>query len=146
MNPCPALFNPLPASVLTNNVARNVPNNMLTNPHHCFLTSLWIVSLTPFNNKSKTSKDLTYLITSPISSLDIVSVIPDSKILICIPASAADADAVNPNGSKTLLANGLIAFFIYGYPVFNNAPRSPPDCIILDYSVFDSMISVDMIC
>ena len=40
MNPCPALFNPLPASVLTNNVARNVPNNMLTNPHHCFLTSL----------------------------------------------------------------------------------------------------------
>ena len=44
--------------------------------------------------------------------------------------------AVKPNGIKTLLANGLITFFINGSPVFNNGPRSlprnPPDCIILD--------------
>ena len=44
----------------------------------------------------------------------------------CIPASAADAAAVNPNGIKTLLANGLITFFINGKPVFNNGPRSLP--------------------
>ena len=44
--------------------------------------------------------------------------------------------AVKPNGIKTLLANGLITFFINGSLVFNNRPRSlprnHPDCIILD--------------
>ena len=37
---------------------------------------------------------------------------------------------------KTLLANGLITFFINGNPVFsngpNNLPKNPPDYIILD--------------
>ena len=50
--------------------------------------------------------------------------------------SAADAAALNPNGMKTLLANGLITFFINGNLVFCNGPRSltrnPPDYIILD--------------
>ena len=36
---------------------------------------------------------------------------PDPKIFLCIPASAADATAVNPRGIKMLLANGLITFF-----------------------------------
>ena len=58
------------------------------------------------------------------------------RLFLCIPASAADAAAVNPNGIKTLLANGLITFFIKGNPVFSNGPsnlpRNPPDCIILD--------------
>ena len=36
-----------------------------------------------------------------------------------IPASAADAAAVNPKDINTLLANGLITFFIKGNPVFN---------------------------
>ena len=74
----------------------------------------------------------------------------DDKILIfflCIPGSAVDAAAVNPKGIKTLLANGLITFFISGNPVFSNGPRSlprnPPDCIILDIWVFDNLISVD---
>ena len=39
---------------------------------------------------------------------------------IYIPASAADAAAVNPRGINTLLANGLIAFFISGSTVFSN--------------------------
>ena len=83
-----------------------------------------------------------------ISSFDIISVVvPDPKIFLCIPASAADAAAVIPNGIKTLLANGLIAFFINGNPVFSNGPRSlprnSPDSIILDISVFDNLISVD---
>ena len=72
-----------------------------------------------------------------ISSCDIISVVlPDRKILLCIPASAADSAAVHPKGIKALLANGLITFFINGNPVFSNGPRSlprnPPDCIILD--------------
>ena len=45
---------------------------------------------------------------------------------LCIPASAADAAAVNPKGIKMLLANGLITFFINGNPVFSNGPRSLP--------------------
>ena len=54
----------------------------------------------------------------------------------CIPGSAADAAAVNPKGNKTLLAKGLITFFIKGNPVFSNGlrslPKNPLDCIILD--------------
>ena len=69
-----------------------------------------------------------------------------SQNFLCIPTSAADAAAVNPNGIKTLLANGLIAFFINGNPVFSNGPRTlprnPPDCVILDIWVFDRLISV----
>ena len=57
-------------------------------------------------------------------------------LFLCIFASAADAAVVNPKGIKTLLANGLITFFISGNPVFSTGPRSlprnPSDCIILD--------------
>ena len=85
---------------------------------------------------------------SSISSLNIISVVvSEPKIFLCIPAFAADAAAVYPNGIKTLLANGLITFFIKGNPVFSHGarslPRNPPDCIILDNWVFDSIISVD---
>ena len=85
---------------------------------------------------------------SSISSFDIISVVvPDSKILLCTPASAANAAAVNPNGTKALLAYGWITLFINGNPVFNNGrsslPRNPRDCIILDNWVFANVISVD---
>ena len=50
-------------------------------------------------------------------------------------ASVADAAAINPNGIKTLLANGLSTFPIKGNPVFSNGPTSlpknHPDCPIL---------------
>ena len=35
-------------------------------------------------------------------------------------------DAINPDGIKTLLANGSSTFFIKGNPVFSNGPKSPP--------------------
>ena len=48
-----------------------------------------------------------------ISLFDIISVVsPDPNIFWCIPASAADAAAVNPKGIKTVSANGLIAFLL----------------------------------
>ena len=58
-----------------------------------------------------------------------------SKILLCI--AAADAAAVSPCGIKTLLANGLITFFLNSNHVFNNGPKNLPrnplgGCIILD--------------
>ena len=87
---------------------------------------------------------------SSISSFDIISAVfwwPDPKTFLCIPASAADAAAVNPNGIKTLSTNGLITFFINDNPVFSNGPRSLPrnplNCIILDNWVSDSLILVD---
>ena len=73
---------------------------------------------------------------SSISVFDIISVVfPDPNIFFCIPASAADAAAVNLKGIKTLLANGLITFFINGNPVFSNGPsnllRNPPDLSLI---------------
>ena len=69
------------------------------------------------------------------------------RFFLCIPTSAADAATVNPEGIKTLLANGLITFFINGNLVFSNGPRSlprnPPDCIILDFWAFHNLISLD---
>ena len=57
-----------------------------------------------------------------ISLFDITNVVllRDPKILLCIPASAADAATVNPEGIKTPLADGLITFFVNGNPVFSN--------------------------
>ena len=50
-------------------------------------------------------------------------------------AFIADAATVNPNGIKTLLANGLSTFPIKSNPVFSNGPESlpknPPDCCFL---------------
>ena len=85
---------------------------------------------------------------SSISLFDIISVVfPDPRIILCIPASAVDAAVVNPKGIKTLLANGLIVFFINGIHVFSNGPsnllRNSPDCIIFDNWVFDKLISAD---
>ena len=53
-------------------------------------------------------------------------------LFLCIPTSAPDAAAVNPKGIKTLLANGLITFFVEGNPGPSNIPRNPPDCINFD--------------
>ena len=64
-----------------------------------------------------------------------------------MPESAADAAAVSPKGINTLLANGVITFFINGNPVFNkgpsNLPKNPPDCIIFDNWVFENLILTD---
>ena len=86
--------------------------------------------------------------TSFISSFEIISVVvPVPKILFWIAGSVAGVAAVNPNGIKTFLANGLSTFFIKDNPVFSNGPKSllknPPDCPILDNWVFDSFILDD---
>ena len=154
--PLSALFIPLPAKIVPNKLAPNVVNNILWNPLFYSLASLWIASLTPSGNKPEYSRDSTIAIISSISSFDFISVVvcrvedeerPDPKIFWCIPASDADAAAVNPKGIKTLLAYNLITFFISGRPVFNNGPtsipRNPPDCIILDIWLSDNLISTD---
>ena len=50
---------------------------------------------------------------SSISLFDVISaVFPDPNIVLCIPASAADAAAINPEGIKTLFANGFLLMVI----------------------------------
>ena len=85
-----------------------------------------------------------------ISSFEIIKVVvPDPNIFLCIPASAADAAAVNPKGIKTLLANGLITFVINGNPVFSNGPsnlpKHLPDLIILEIWALESFKPVDIL-
>ena len=71
-----------------------------------------------------------------ISSYNIISVISDLNITLLIPPLAAEAAAVNPNGTNRLLANGVSKFFISDRPAFisypRSLPRNPPDCIIGD--------------
>ena len=58
-----------------------------------------------------------------ISLFEIINVVlPDPNIFSWIAASVADAAAVNPNGIKTLLANGLSTFLIKDNPVFSDDP------------------------
>ena len=68
----------------------------------------------------------------------------DPDILCWIAASVVAITAVNLNGIKTLLANGLNAFFIKGNSFFSNGPKSQPknttDCPILCNWDFDSFI------
>ena len=124
----PALFIPVPANIFPTKLAPNVPYNILRNPPFCSFALFSFFSLTPYKNKSESSRDLTILIMSSISSFDIINgvLLLDPKSFLYIPVSAADATAVNPNGIRTLLANGLIIFFINGDPVVGNRPRSLP--------------------
>ena len=73
-----------------------------------------------------------------ISSLEIISgVKPNPNIFLSIATSLADATAVNPNGIKRLLTNGLSPIPIKNipFPYFSNGPKNlpknPPDCPIL---------------
>ena len=96
----------------------------------------------------QSSSAWTIFITPVISSFHIINVVfPDPNIFSSIPASAADGVAVNPKGTKTLLANGLITCFVNGNPVFSNGPislpRNPPDWIILEIWALGSFKSVE---
>ena len=59
-------------------------------------------------------------------------------------ASIADAAAINPNGIKRILVNGLSIFPIKSHPFFSIGPKSlpknPPDWPILCNCVFDNFI------
>ena len=70
-----------------------------------------------------------------------------SECFLYISASAADASAVNFKEINTILANGVITFFINSNPVFNKEPsnllKNSPDCISFDNWVFENLISGD---
>ena len=68
-------------------------------------------------------------------------------LVFCIPASAANATAVNPNGIKTILAISLSTLSIKSKSVFSNGqkflPRNPPNFTILDNWVFKNFMLAD---
>ena len=92
-----------------------------------------LLLLVPFIIKQNSPRNLTILIISSISSLNIINVVVlDLKILIWILASAADAAVVNSKGIEILLAYDLSTFFISGKSFFNygptGLPRNSPGC------------------
>ena len=113
----------------------------------CSFVSFLIVSLTPFINQPDYSSHLTISLISLITSFEIISlVIPYPNISLWIAASA-NATAVNVGAIKTLLANGLSAFFIKGNPFLSNVPKcfpkNFPDCPVLCNWVFDNFVLPD---
>ena len=83
----------------------------------CTFTSFLIVSLISFISNPDSSSGLIILITSSISSFEIINaVVPDPWILFIyffqIAASVADIAADNPNYNKTLLARVISTLFI----------------------------------
>ena len=80
-----------------------------------------------------------------IFSLEIINVVkPGPNIFLWITASVCDAVAVNSNGIKTSLANGLSIVSIKGNPVFSKGPKNQlencTDCPMLCKWVFDNFI------
>ena len=92
------LITPLPNNISPNKLAPNVPYSILRNPAFRSLASFLIVSLTPFNSTPESSRDLTILRMSGISSFETTRLYYD-QILRCIPVSATDAAAVNTIGT-----------------------------------------------
>ena len=119
-------FTPLSINEFTNKLAANGPRNMTRYPlFGVFFVLFLIVSLTPSFNKPDFSRYLIIFMITLIPAFEITNVVmPDQKAFFSIAASTADAAAVNPNGIKTLLANGLSTFLIKDKPVFSNSPKS----------------------
>ena len=78
--PSPALIAPLPENRFPNKLAPKMPNNIPRGPPFYSFASFLIVSLTPFNNKTDSSSDLTIFIISFISSLEVINIVlPNPK-------------------------------------------------------------------
>ena len=80
---------------------------------HCFSFVLFLIVLViPLINKPKSTRHLNIFIIFSIFTFEIINVeLPTPIMLLWAPASAADADAVNPDNIKTVLAYDWSAFF-----------------------------------
>ena len=116
---------------------------MTRNPPFYSFSLFLTISIIFFINKPDYLRDLTVLLTSYISSFEIINVpIPEpKKNLFWIAAFVADPAYVNPSGIKTLLADGLSTFLIKDKP---NGWRGPtrhfPNYTVSDNWIFDNLI------
>ena len=129
-------------NIFSNKAAPKVPNSISRNLTVYSFFSLSVVLVTPFINKLKPLEDRTILIILFIPWFEIISmVVLKPKIFWLIPASVADADAVNLYVTCAVVANGISAFFINGSLIFINClksfPRNSTDCTIFEICVFD---------
>ena len=86
----------------------------------------------PFIDKPNSLRDLIILMISFISSLEIINVVMRyPNIFLWIAVSVVDAAAVNSNGIKTLLGNGLSTFPIKGDTFFSNGTKSLPKIVLI---------------
>ena len=78
---------------------------------------------------------MTVFVISFISLFDIINVVvrfdkskrwSEPLVFFWIAESVADATAVNHNGVKTLLVNGLVTCLVKGKPILSNGPKSQP--------------------
>ena len=112
--PSPALITLHPANnAFPNILAANVPDNNPRNLPFFSFTSFLIVPLIPFISNPDSSSDLPIFVISSIYSFEIINAVaPDPKSFFWIAVDViAAAAAVNTNGIKTLLANGVSTFF-----------------------------------
>ena len=123
-----------------------------------FLFSLFLLPQKTFIKRLDSSRGLTNFIIFFISLLHIISVVAtepeatnpgalDPKILLWIPAYAADAAVVYPNANNTPLANNVSTFLMNGNLTFSNGlrslPKNPSNSIILNSRLFDNSLSFD---
>ena len=141
--PSPALITLHPANnAFPNILAANVPDNNPRNLPLFSFTSFLIVPLIPFISNPDSSSDLPIFVISSIYSFEIINAVaPDPKSFFWIAVgvtAAAAAAAVNTNGIKTLLANGVSTFFVNGKPAVINDLRkfrNPPSWLVIFLAV-----------
>ena len=100
----PALIVSLPINRFLNKLAPNVTNSILRNPLFWSFASFFIVSPMLFINKLDSTLDQVLQIIEVVAS--------DPNIFLWAVASVSYATAANPNGIKTLLANGQVHFLV----------------------------------
>ena len=110
------------------------------NSPFCFSASFSFFSLTPLISKPYFSGDLTILMMPSISLFEIHNrALSDSKIFfLFLTVSVAHAPEVDPMGTRVLLANFVIKFFINDKPVVIIGPRklkNPPSRLIIFLAV-----------
>lgn len=99
----PTLKTVFPANIFPNKVTPNVSNNISRNLPFYSFASLVIVLLTPFVYNAESLRNLTISIMQFISSLGIMTIVPDPRILFLIAESVANAFVFNPKGTIRLL-------------------------------------------
>ena len=80
------------------------------------------------------------------SSLEIIKVVvPEQCIFFWNPAWIAEAAGVIANGTKIFFAIGTATFINGPTNLLNDAPKNPPDWIILDLWALDSSIKMTVL-
>ena len=127
----------MPVNSFPNELAPKAPNKTSINPTFCYVTSILIVSLTPFINNPDSPRGAVILTISFFSLIYIINVVlPYPNIFLWIFTSVADAVVFNSKCIKTLLADGFSTFPVQDNPVVSNGPKSiPENVLVLFYAI-----------